>query len=58
MESFFGFSQNDNKKEKNHYFIGNIFDDENHIRILKKVTKKLKQRSYVLLKEEIKFKNI
>jgi hypothetical protein len=44
MEAFFGFSQNDNKKEKNHYFIGNIFDDENHIRVLRKITKKLKQR--------------
>lgn len=43
MENFFGFSKI-NKKEKNHYFIGNIFDDENHIRVLKKITKKLKQR--------------
>jgi len=44
MEAFFGISQNDNKKEKNHYFIGNIFDDENHIRTLRKITKKLKQK--------------
>ncbi len=44
MDTFFGFMKSNNKKEKNHYFIGNIFDDENQIRILRKVTKKLKQR--------------
>lgn len=33
-----------NRKEKNHYFIGNIFDDEEDIRILNKVKGKLKQR--------------
>jgi hypothetical protein len=44
MNTFFGFTKNNNKKEKNHYFIGNIFDDENQIRALRKITKKLKQR--------------
>lgn len=38
------FNNLNNRNEKHHYFIGNIFDDENQIRVLRKVSKKLKQK--------------
>ena len=41
MNSFMNLN---NTNDKHHYFIGNIFDDENQIRVLRKVSKKLKQK--------------
>lgn len=41
MQNFFGLT---NTKEKNHYFIGNIFDDEILIRTLRYVQKKIKNK--------------
>ena len=34
-------------KEKNHYFIGNIFKNDEQIKILRNIQKKLKKRYYL-----------
>lgn len=34
-------------KDKNHYFIGNIFKDENQIKLLRNIQKKLKKKYYL-----------